>query len=988
MGYSSGGHAGPVVAQPNPFVGRDDDLARLITAFEAAAAGSPRIVVVAGEAGIGKTRLGTELAAAVELAGGRVLIGGCLDLADGGLPLLPLAEALRGLARATSMPELEEMLGPVRPQLARLVPALGDVDAASEEPLAATRMEEGVLAILGRLAADRPTLLVFEDVHWIDRASRDLVTFLARNLAAEQMLLVLTCRTEDLPADTDRWLGELARQPRVERLELGRLDRDAVRAQMTALAGAEPDPRSVDRTWRRSDGNPYFVEELATAGDDHPPPTLAASVTGRLALLTAPTREVVRIVAVGGRSIDEELLVAAADRPAAEVREAIHEAVERRVLVIGEDERIGFRHALVREVAEAELLAGERRELHERLASVLAERTELAEPSPAGAAAELAFHWEGAGRPTEALEAAIEAGAAAARVAAWADADRQYERALRLADAAQLPEGIDRVELLRRAAEAAELSGDLVRAQSLVDGALEAADERTERVALLHARHGYLRWTQGDTDGSLAAYERGLALLPKKPPSAARARILGSLASALLGLGRYDEGRHTAADGVACAEAAGAKSEEARARNVLGSILVALGDVEEGIAQLEQSADLAADAGPSDMRVIGPYNLAVNLAMAGRLREAQDAAARGVEAARTEGLQRRYGMDLAALEGDVLTRLGRWDEAAVAMDAGLALDPSGHGTIYLATARGRLDALRGDVETARRWFGIADELAEGQIDADLAGYLARARAETALVDGDAATALAITREGLLPLEGADDHFVRSPLLVLAIQAAADVAEGARAAQGPAEPATEVTTAIAELESQTASAPMVVALRAHAVAEASRMEGESDPARWADAAARYGEIPDPFGVAYARYRSAEAILRRDGIKADVGALLRDAAEDAAALGALPLYRSIETLARRARVPMDRPQPAVPEPEPERRPGGLSAREIEVLRLVADGRSNGEIGEALFISRKTAGVHVTHILDKLGVANRVEAAMAAGRLGLLDDPAEGQ
>ena len=153
--------------------------------------------------------------------------------------------------------------------------------------------------------------------------------------------------------------------------------------------------------------------------------------------------------------------------------------------------------------------------------------------------------------------------------------------------------------------------------------------------------------------------------------------------------GRYEEGRKAASDGVATAEAAGAKPEEARARNVLGSILVALGDVEEGIAQLEQSADLAAEAGPSDMRVIGPYNLAVNLAMAGRLREAQDAAARGVEAARTEGLQRRYGMDLAALEGDVLTRLGRWDEAAKVMDAGLALDPSGRGTIYLATARGR-----------------------------------------------------------------------------------------------------------------------------------------------------------------------------------------------------------------------------------------------------------------------------------------------------------
>ena len=553
---------------------------------------------------------------------------------------------------------------------------------------------------------------------------------------------------------------------------------------------------------------------------------------------------------------------------------------------------------------------------------------------------------------------------------------------------AELPEGVDRIELTRRAAEAAEFSGDLPRAQALVDRALAEAEGGGERVALLHARHGYLRWTQGDNEGSLAAYERGLALLPADPPSAARARILGSQASAMLGLGRYEEGRRVATDGVATAEAAGAKPEEARARNVLGSILVALGEVEPGIAQLERSAELAAEAGPSDMRVIGPYNLAVNLAMAGRLREAQDAAARGVEAARTEGLQRRYGMDLAALEGDVLTRLGRWDDAAEVMDAGLTLDPAGRGTIYLATARGRLEALRGDVVTARRWFAVADDLAEGQIDADLAGYLARARAEAALVDGDATAALEICRAGLVPLEGADDHFVRSPLLVLAIQAAAEVAEAARAAHENGDAAATVAPYIAELEAHSASAPMVAALRAHALAESSRLDGQSSPDRWTDASARFGEIPDPFGVAYARYRSAEAILRRDGVKADVGNLLRDAAEEAAGIGALPLYRSIEILARRARVPMERPsEPERPEPAVAPAAGGLSPREIEVLRLVADGLSNGEIGEALFISRKTAGVHVTHILDKLGVANRVEAAMAASRLGLLEDAGEG-
>ncbi|HSL76583.1 MAG TPA: response regulator transcription factor, partial [Candidatus Limnocylindrales bacterium] len=159
----------------------------------------------------------------------------------------------------------------------------------------------------------------------------------------------------------------------------------------------------------------------------------------------------------------------------------------------------------------------------------------------------------------------------------------------------------------------------------------------------------------------------------------------------------------------------------------------------------------------------------------------------------------------------------------------------------------------------------------------------------------------------------------------------------------------------------------------------------DPARWTDAAERLSVIPDPHGVAYARWRAAEAALLRDGVKADVADPLRDAAATALRLGASPLHRSIEELARRARVSLDASpaEPTIDRPVRRATPGGLSARELEVLRLIADGRSNGEIGEALFISRKTAGVHVTHILDKLGVSNRVEAAMAAGRLGLLGD-----
>jgi DNA-binding CsgD family transcriptional regulator len=994
--------AGPSVPQSGAderipaMVGREDELDRLHGAFARASGGSPAVVVIVGEAGIGKSRLLGACRNRVGAAGGVTLVGGCLDLADGGLPLLPFAEAMRAFARNATDSELDRLLGTSRGRLAQLVPSLGP-ETSADEPLAATRLFEGILALLARLGETRPVLLAFEDVHWSDRATRDLVTFLARNLASEPVLLVLTCRTDDLTPAVSAWMAELSRQSRVERLSVERLPRAAVRAQLTELLGNEPSPAELDRTYRRSDGNPYFVEELAAADPDNVPATVAELLTTRLGRLTPATRDVVRVVALGGRSIDEELVAAVTERSPGEVRAALREAVEQRILgASGGDRRIGFRHALVREVAAAELLSGEQASLHERLAAILAQRPDLAEPSPAGAAAELAFHWEAAGRIPEALASAVEAAAGAARVAAWVDADRQYGRALRLLERANgLPADLTRGELLRRAAEAAELSGDLARAQQLIEAAIEATDAgvEPERAGLLHARRGYLRWAQGDTPAALGEYERAVTLVPAEPPSAARARVLASLANSLLGLGRYAEARETCRLAIRCAEESGAGSEEARARNVLGSSLVAQGNVEAGIAELEHSRDLATLHGPADMRVVGAYNLAVNLALSGRLVEAEEAARQGAEAARTEGLQRRYGMDLAALEGDVLTRLGRWDEASSVLDAGLALDPAGRGTVYLAAARGRLDALRGDTDAAEKWFAAADGLAAGSIDADLAGYLARARAELALSAGRAHDALGICRAAEAALEDTDDHFVRSPLLVLGVQAAAEVAEDARArqeagavdlARSGAEPMLAGIRGLASAD----SAGVVRALVGLADAEAGRLDGESDPSAWALAAAELAAIPDPHGVAYAQLRQAEAALRRDGVRADAGELLRAAARAATELGARPLMTVIDRMARRARIDLAEETttaaltPTGSAPNPERR-HGLSARELEVLRLVADGRTNGEIAEALFIARKTAGVHVTHILDKLGVSNRVEAAMAAARLGLLDE-----
>jgi DNA-binding NarL/FixJ family response regulator len=297
--------------------------------------------------------------------------------------------------------------------------------------------------------------------------------------------------------------------------------------------------------------------------------------------------------------------------------------------------------------------------------------------------------------------------------------------------------------------------------------------------------------------------------------------------------------------------------------------------------------------------------------------------------------------------------------------------------------------LRGSTVEAHGSFATVDAIAGEHIDADLAGYLARARAELALVEGRPDDARAVCGAGLGPLEGTEDHFVRSPLLVLAVTAAADAAEIARANRDPdalASARSEAEPHLEELRRMAATAgPIGRALAAQAEAEWSRLEGGGDPEPWRAAAALLAAIPDPHAVADAQRRAAEAALRRDGVRADVADTLRAAATTAEALGARPLQRAIGELARRARINLAAvpPEEAGPPPAVARR-SPLSPRELEVLRLVAEGRTNGEIADALFISPKTAGVHVTHILDKLGVGNRVEAAMAASRLGLLEGP----
>jgi DNA-binding CsgD family transcriptional regulator/tetratricopeptide (TPR) repeat protein len=1009
-------------------VGRDAELARIDEARERAGTGQPVIVLLRGEAGIGKTRLIGDAIERARAAGSPILHGACLDLAGEGLPYLPFVEAIRNFVRATDRDRAIELLGPALSDLGRIVPEVAALGAGAgllvegtapdrpDSSVDRARLFERLLGFLDRLAATDPVLAVVEDVQWVDPATHDLITYLVRNVTSERVVIVLTCRTDDLGPGHPvlAWLAELGRAPGAVRIDLARLSQADVERQLAAMNG-RPVARELARSiWHRSEGHPLFAEELLAAAADAgqpPPPSLVDVLLTRVASLDEETLPVVRALAVAGRPIDERLLAPLVGRTPGQIGDVLRAATARGVLSALPDGRHGFRHELLREIVERELSMSERREFHEGFARQLTAQPELADDRPAAATAELARHWAAADRPLEAHPAALAAAAAAESVHAFADTHRQLERAIalepRLTEDARQTE-TERIDVRRRAATAADLSGAPERAIELMHAALALAEAHGDPAltGFLYSRLAFLTWSSGDGEAALLEHRRAVDLVPEEPPSTERASVLGGLGGALMGLGRWAESRPICEAAIACAIGSGSAHEESRARTMLGSDLVALGDVEAGLDELRRAHQLAGGEA-TELWVVTGHNLGLNLLGADRLDEANAVAMDTRDGTRAGGLERRYGMELAALAGDVLVRLGRWDEADAAIADGLALDQLAIGTPYLASVAARLAARRGDAAAARERLA---EIDGDRLEADLAVFHAIVVAEIALVEGRPEAALDAVSAVIGPWLATGDVLWGVPLVTLGLRAAAERAEALRADRDDSGLVELQARVVALRDHATALSPRVVTAGAAAwlttaEAERERLDGAPDPEPWRRAIAAWGSGIDPFEAAYARYRFAETQLRRAGVKADVATELVDAWRSTVELGAASLRGAIEVLARRARVPLTvdpgwaterddghaETEPIATGPGRPGAPGsgpshGLSAREIEVLRLVAAGRSNGEIGDELFITRKTAGVHVTHILDKLGVSNRVEAAMAAARLGLLEQDAE--
>ncbi len=1011
------------------FVGRTDELQTLVEAADVAASGGAALVLVGGEAGVGKTRLVAEAAASLRARDWLVLEGGTVALGDDGLPFGPIVQALRALVRDVDPDRIALAAGPTLPELARLVPELAMVAGDAARPgdqveWIQTRIFEGILRLLGGLGEGSPVLLIIEDLHWADRSTRDLLAFLARNARDERLLIVGTFRTDELHRrhPLTSWLAEAERQPRVERVDVQRFQRDELVELLAAITGGTPPQTLVDSVARRSDGNAFFAEELVAAVDEtgqrreRLPETLRGVLSVHLSAAPERARRLVEIAAVAGRVVDHEILAEVCGLTEAEMGMALHEAVDAQLLVIGADDEVaqyGFRHALVQEAAYDELLPSERRALHGAYARAIEAR-----PAGRGAVAasrlvELAHHWTAAHEPARALTAAIEAGEASRAAYAYADAARQYERAIELWDIVPVvdrPADRDLADLYDAASSAATLVGDAAwavtlarRAIELVDGADGAGGDR-ERRARAREQGGRAAWLAGDTATSIRLLEEAVELLEGTPPSTLQARVLAGLSQNLMLAARSGESVAFAERAIETARAIGDPGIESRATDTLGVDRAALGDVAAGIDLVRQALAIALPVDDPTEVPRAYANLGSVLEMGGFVEEALTVTLTGAASARRYSTELSFGTFLEVNAAGMLIELGRYPEAAALLERNAIRVLPGVTTIHLKVTLAHLYLQTGDMAAARRDLEIARAEAVGLADAQFVIDFYAFGTEIEEWSGDPATALAIARDGFDRLVDMDDAIILGQLAIPGVRAAADLAVRARAGRDLAAAETAVEAARDVIERYRAATDRLaqrdeLAERelgwrmALCEAELARAAGADDAANWEAVRPALSGRPAPFLESYVLWRNAEAVAGAGGSAGAAAAAgpLREAHAIATRIGAGMLVAQIESLARRLRMDLVSAQQipragsgdaetASPVPEEPADPFGLTTREREVLALVAEGYTNRRIADTLFISESTAGVHVSHILGKLGVETRTEAAAIAVRLGL--------
>jgi DNA-binding CsgD family transcriptional regulator/tetratricopeptide (TPR) repeat protein len=978
------------------FVGRVAELERLESALTALQERGAATVLVGGDAGMGKSRLLEEFCARARNRGALVAVGTCTPSEGGGLPYGPIVGVLRDVARQLPPADVARVLGFAQRSLG-LANDLDDVPP--ENGLVKTKLFEALLQSIGALTQHSPVVLVFEDLQWADSASVEVIDFLTRNLGAYPALLVASYRSDEVDGGgaPRRLLGELGRHSRVSQLELSGLDRADLAAMLAEIVGGPPDWTLVDAVLARSGGNPFFAEELAAARHAKALPVALRNVAMmRIERLSAQARHVAAVAATAGNSIHHRLLSAAARLDADELDAAVSDAVEHKVLVADPAENsFRFRHALLREAVYEALLPGERTRLHRAVAQALTDHPELGATGPGHAAMELADHWWEAGDGPEALRASVAAADAAAAIIAMPQALAYFERALAVGD--RIPTdspawlGIDRIDLLMKTAEAAYVGGEIRRSVDVAQDAVNAVDADTDprQAAACNTLLFRNAWGVGDSRVAFDALERAAALVPADVPSAELAGVLAEQARRLMFAAHYDQAEAKAREAIATARAVDARVAEGSATNTLGVCIAERGDTEQGVALLRRSLAIATELANPAQLDRAYANLIYLLTQAAMLEEAAQ-----LVFDTDGGSDRMVGVRLSSAGQDsaeALIRLGRLDEAE---DLLQQIPERGSGSCAFGPygIRAMLAVRRGRLDQATTLLAMAD-VASGGLDSIQANaWFHILRAELHLERGEPQAAIDEVERSLTDGIGTDDVLYTLEMHGLELRGIADDLDNARALQRRVDLDKVERQAIGVLDEVDALVatraarghamfPRIVALVALCRAEASRVTGP-DPDLWQATAAAWDAAHEPLAVAYCRWREAEYLLgaRLDRRRAVESTQL--AWQIASNAGAPLLRARVERLAERARITLVAAEPAIASPAHSAAEDlGLTPREVEVLAQLAKGRTDRQIAEELFISKKTASVHVSNLLRKLDATSRIEAAEIGQRAALV-------
>ncbi len=980
-----------------PLVARDRELARLRAALTQAGNGTAGAVLLAGDAGVGKTRLIDELVAAAPDT--LVLLGRCLDAGEAGLPYLPFAEALGQLKTETANWPALAMLLPQLALPAEREPGTEAMLAPSlipgrrpEQDVGQLQLFDAVLGLLGELSERQRVLLVVEDLHWADASTRYLLSFLLSRLKSQRLLVVGTYRSDDLHRSHPLrpLLSELVRLPAVERLDLAPFNATDARKFVDALSDDLPED-VVEQVAQRSEGNAFFAEELIAVatcdGDRSLPSALADVLLSRVEGLSPEAQHVVRVASVRGRRVRHERLKEVAGMSDIALDTALRELVQHHLLVVNDNEIYAFRHALLREAVYGDLLPGERVRLHAAYAHHLAQHQD-----ERGAAAALAHHAFQSHDHGQALKAFIKAAKEAERAGAPAESLQHLEMALNLwnaVPAADRPSDVDEPTLLRRASWVAGTAGQPERAVAFGRSAKKALDGQPPE----EAAEVLLRLAQALSilDGNeLEHHEvmmRAWDLVAEREASPTRARVLAGKAS-LLRQQRHDaEAREAAELAIADGRKANAPGAVADALGTLGILDDYLDRREQARQNFERAIEVAREVGAVSTELRAWYYLGLMHYDQGELSEAARVYEEAGERAQQTGLTwSMFGLEIRILQVLVHYYLGDWAYAEWASEPP-GMSVSSTVLARLRAANTHLTVSRGELASSERV--ITKLRSDWHRDIQIALITGGTGGELALWRGRPELAVERVTDVLEWTRKLGGPWALGDIRIGAIGVAAyaDIAAKARRkrdAQAERE-AVGQGRELAEHVRLTARngvprtgtlGPEGRAWLARSQAEESRLDGPGDPALWQAAVDGFG-YGVVFEQALCRWRLAEALLGADR-KDEAADELRKADETATRLGAKPLADAVAAVAKRARITLRADAPV------RENVDLFTPRERAVLELVAAGRTNREVGEELYISEKTVSVHFSRIMAKLGAARRAEAVAIAYDRGLLESP----